>query len=558
MRFMQKSMRKFKIIIAILLLLAIGSSAALADALDEALSLFSDWDEEDTQSENTETVEVDPGAELVYTGSSVLNTVADLRVGCVVDEGAQLNPFVCTEQDYLNIQPLVFESVVELNDELKPVPLLADSWTLEDTTWTFKLRSGIQFHNGAMLTAEDVYQSYQQYLLAGETNPWYARLSLIKEMRVIDDTTLEVEATGTGLMTLYAMTFPVVQRDTVNDMMPRGTGPYWITEFVRGTGFRLERNPLWWKNDPEIQSVVCIRYEDTGAALTALATGEINLLSTRSNTAALTRQTSNVVSLDYATTTYEMLVPNLDESSVMSDVNMRKAVMYAIDRATLVSNAYLGMGVQCEVPVNPSSWLYESQSAVYYYSPERALQLIQQLGWEDLTGDGMMNKQDGVRLYDLELKLYTYNEPTNQIRENAANLIRLNLEKIGITVNVYVVSKARCLQRIKDHTADIALIGVNLSEIPMLNSLFESKGDLNLNNGGSEAMKTELEKAYNASDEDTLIQAMSAIQLLVTERLPVLGLLWRSGTVLATRSLSGLSGLRSGNSLNGIEFMSLQ
>jgi len=58
------------------------------------------------------------------------------------------------------------------------------------------------------------------------------------------------------------------------------------------------------------------------------------------------------------------------------------------------------MGVQCEVPVNPSSWLYESQSAIYYYSPERALQLAMECGWADLAGDGKLSKIDGVMLRD--------------------------------------------------------------------------------------------------------------------------------------------------------------
>ena len=119
-----------------------------------------------------------------------------------------------------------------------------------------------------------------------------------------------------------------------------------------------------------------MNFADSGDALEALQTNQINMLCTQSSNAAVHRKLSDHTSMDYMTTTYEMLVPNLNDDSVMSDVRMRQAVMYAIDRANVAANAYRGMGIQCEVPVNPSSWLYESQSAIYYYSPERALQLI--------------------------------------------------------------------------------------------------------------------------------------------------------------------------------------
>ena len=59
-----------------------------------------------------------------------------------------------------------------------------------------------------------------------------------------------------------------------------------------------------------------------------------------------------------------------------------------------------------------------------------------------------------------------------------------------------------------------------------------------------------------AQSEEQLKTIYSQIQMIVVDRLPVLGLLWRTGTVLSNRSLAGLSGLRASNMLNGIEFMS--
>ena len=493
------------------------------------------------------------GAE-TYVQSSI-NMDADLRLGYVASAVGEMNPFICTERDLVSLNQLVFESLIEFDDQMKPAPLLADSWTVEDKVWTFRLREGVVFHNGAPLTASEVVASYQRFLLAGELNPYYSRVQMIESMSAVDDLTLTVNSKYAGYVTLYAMTFPVVQSGTVDDRMARGTGPYWYTEYSTGVGVRLEANPLWWKKDPQIHSIAARNYGRSGAALEALRTNEINLLCTQSSHAAVNRKLSDMTSMDYSTNTYELLVPNLSETSPMGDVRMRQAVMYGIDRANIAENGYLGMGVQCEVPVNPACWLYESQSAIFYYSPERALQLIKSCGWEDLTGDGMLNKIDGVILKDLTLTLVTYNESTNTIRENAAHLIANHLAKVGVNVEVKVYTKTTCLQRVKDREYDLALVGMQLSEIPNLAPMLQSGGSLNLNNFKNDEMELLLGQVSSAKTEEELRSLYSQMQMIVVERLPVLGLLFRTGTVLSTRSLAGLSGLRVGNMLNGVEFM---
>lgn len=485
-----------------------------------------------------------------------LNLSADLVVGYVGSINASVNPFRCNNRDLASLNQLVFESVVELDENLKPTPLLADSWTRQGNVWTFQLRSGIQFHNGSELTAADVVSSYQRLLQAGSSSPYYARLALIKDVQATDLLTLQVTGTYDGYLTLYGMTFPVVQLSTLEDDMPRGTGPYWFTQYIGNEGVRLERNPLWWKKDPQIESVVAVRFDESGDALEALHTNEIDLLCSQSSHAALSRKLSKFTSMDYHTNIYELMIPNLSSSSVMSDVRMRQAVMYAVDRAQVSENAYLGMGIQCEVPVNPASWLYESQSAIYYYSPERALQLAQECGWRDLTGDGMLNQLDGVILKDLTVNIITYNEPTTSIRENAANMIATYLNNVGIHTKVEVLSPSKVSERIDARNYDIALVGMNLSEVPNLVPLLYLGGNLNLNGYGNDDMKRLLQQSVSVSDEDELKSVYSEIQMTIVNKLPIMGLLFRTGTVLSSRSLAGLNGIRAADMLNGIEFMS--
>ena len=500
---------------------------------------------------------VDESGNHVYSDAM---TTADIIVGYLAVDSATINPFSCTQCDLVSMNALVYESLVELDDEMKPKALLAENWSQSDDgkTWTFTLRQGIQFHNGEPFTAYDVVASYQRHLNTGEANPYYGRINdLIESIVATDDNTVVVTARYPGYITLYGMTFPIAEESTVYDEVPRGTGPYWLIQYDMDSAIRLEANPLWWKQQPKVRSILFVRQEDTSAALGALQTGAINMLSTHSSTAALSRRLSQYTSLDYPTTTYEMLVPNLRAYKVTSDVNIRRAVMYAMDTAAIVSNAYLGMAQRGEVPVESTSWVYESQSAMYYYSPERALGLLMGAGWQDLTGDGMLNRMEDIMLVDLSMTILTYNEPGNTVRETAANMIAKYLNAVGVKTQVEVLTKSKVLSRIEERDYDLALIGATLSEVPSLVDLFYLGRKLNLNNYSTEDMENALMATYTARSETEFVKAMSDLQLLAAERLPVLGIGFRTGTLLSTNSLGGMSGNRLYDAFNGMEFVSV-
>ena len=481
---------------------------------------------------------------------------ADLTVGYLASSVGDINPVYCNERDMVSINQLVFESVVELDQTQKPVPLLADSWTVEGNVWTFHMRQGVQFHNGMECLAQDVVASYEAFLSAPDSNPYAARLSMIESMSAPDAYTLEVTSRFAGMMTLYAMTFPVMERSTIMDTLPRGTGPYWYISYVPGVSARLESNPLWWKQQPHIESVVARCYYTTAEALEGLQTGEIDAFSTRSYSAAFNRRLSTVLTTDYPTASYEMLVPNLRASSPLSDQRVRQAVMYAIDRATLVSNAYLEMAQQSEVPIVPGTWLYESQSAIYYYSPERALQLLNQAGWTNLTSPAKLSRigEDGL-VEDLEIRIVTYTDAISSVRANAAEQIAANLRAVGVKATVLNSSSDDVTDAIADGDFDLALVGVNLSEVPNLRALLAEDGALNFSGATSTELEAMIARTFTAVTEEEMLAAYSDLQMYIAQNLPFLGLVFRTGSVLSTRSLAGLAGTRENDVYNGLEFV---
>lgn len=477
----------------------------------------------------------------------------DVTIGYLSASGAHINPFVCTERDMLGINSLVYESVFELDGNMQPQAVLADDWTQDGKTWKISIRSGIICHNGIELVAQDVVESYSYFKKAGEQNPYYGRLSLISSIEATNSFEVTVTGKYSGMLTLYALTFPVVQRGTLKSELPMGSGPYWFVGYEQDAAVRLESNPFWWKQQPEIQSIVFRHYWDVSDELAALQSGEIDMFQTRSTSAALTKKLSYATSLDYATCAYEMLVPDL--SGAMADINLRKAVMYAIDYNTLITNIYLDMAQQCEVPIQPGAWLYESQSAVYHYSPERALQYLYDAGWTDQTGTGMLSKVENGMLKYITLEIITYNDAASNVRSNAAKQIVKNLRAVGIDASYTILEKSELSKKLKNGNFDLALVAVNLSEVPNLVPLLTKDGAINYAGVNSDEVNNLLAGTLTAATEADLKSAFSDLQLYIVDNLPVMGLCFRTGMVLSTRSLAGFTGTRETDAFNGMEFL---
>lgn len=477
-------------------------------------------------------------------------TRGDVTCGVVVGEYAAVNPLSCVYRDLYSVNALVFESLVELDENMRPVPLLADTWTVEGNVWTFTLRSGIQFHNGAALTAQDVVASYEEAMNNPSTY-WYPLVSQIDAMEALDELTVRVRSKGAGYMFLYAMTFPVLEAGTVRDELPMGTGPFWYMNY-NGSALRLESNPLWWKRaSGYVESIVAICYRTTKAALVGLELGEIDALATDYPTASLNRSLSDRMTIDYSTQTYECIVPNL-RNNILSDLSVRQALMYAIDRQTLGDKIYAGMVQESEVPVVPGSWIYDPQATRFNFSPERALQLLYNAGWADQDQNGVLEKEINGKMRTLSLELLTYDRGITSTRSEAAETIARQLRLVGFDVTV-VSSTAGDVQKAMDNGKyDLALCAFELDVMPNLTFLLHSDGKGNFARYQSPEMNGYLHDAYIAADADALVSAMSNLQIQVVEDLPVLGLFFRAGVLISMESVGGLTGTRQYDVLRGM------
>jgi peptide/nickel transport system substrate-binding protein len=368
---------------------------------------------------------------------------------------------------------------------------------------------------------------------------------------------LTVRAKHQSYMFIYAMTFPVVQRDTIYTTQPWGTGPFWYISNIPDDGLRLERNPHWWKVAPSVQILNAVRYDTPEAAMRGFETGALDMAATRSGIASLSGQLNDRYAMDYTTQVYEMIIPNTAKA-LLADAEIRRALMYAIDRDTLADTAYQGMVKKSEVPVQPGCWLYETQSATYNYSPELALKILNDAGWADEEKTGVLNRVKDNMIQELALSLVTYQEPTSSRRLDAARLIAEQLGKIGVRVEVSTMNKYNMREALRNGDFDLALVAGNLSAVPDLSFLLAEDGSYNFSKYKNPLMDNELTAARDALTQEALVASMSKIQLLIIEDLPIMGLFYRSGKLVSRTRLAGLTGIREDQILRGFEFVGSQ
>jgi peptide/nickel transport system substrate-binding protein len=217
------------------------------------------------------------------------------------------------------------------------------------------------------------------------------------------------------------------------------------------------------------------------------------------------------------------------------------------------TNGYLSMLQSSEVPVVPGTWLYETQSAMYYHSPERALQTLYDDGWGDSNGDGILDRvRDGL-LQELSITIVTYSEDTVSTRIHAAEKIAKDLSVIGIRVEVISGERDNVLKALRADDFDLALLGFNLSTVPNPAPLVDTEGNLNLATYDSMEMNKLCDQILTAATEGELAQVFSAIQMRIVDELPIMGLGFHTGAVISHVSLNGLSGIRELDTFNGLE-----
>ncbi len=483
-----------------------------------------------------------------------------LLLGILCTRTSEIRPLNPLERDIVSVYGTIYESLVTIDDNGIPQPLLAETWseTGGGKTWTFTLRENVTFSDGTPLLASDVVASCQ-YILDMANNPDLANKGFYQNMRYLvdsikasDDRTVVVKAKRSYFGLLYSMTFPVVPASQVDVHSPFGTGPYVASAFIPGVEMTLTANPKWWQTEPQVKEIRVSFKTNNKDLISDYEYGRVDTVFTRSVAAAQYKSGINSLSIAYSTRQLETLLINHQEFPLES-LKVRQAIRYAINVPLITQNVYMGMTLDADTPIPSDSWLYYDQENTFVYNPEKAAELLAEEGWADTNNDGILDKvvEEGIK--NLVLRLYVYEDPENDVRFETANMIADMLKTLKIKVNVTPFTHEEEKAKLEAGGFDLALCAFQMDVVPDAGFFLIKGNQQNYCRYVSSDMTSLFNTLRTNQDRNDFAYTSQAIQQQFAADVPFICLFYRTGAILTRKMFSTVRSIREMELLRGIE-----
>ncbi len=380
----------------------------------------------------------------------------------------------------------MFDQLVDADPKLAPRPetSLATSWEIgiDPDSITFQLRKGVVFHDGTPFDAEAVKVNIERILDPDTIATPRASLAVIEAVEVIGDYTVRFDLArpwGAGFGMLAdrggVMSSPTAVEALGPDYgwNPSGTGPFKVKEVITGTLVHLVRNEDYWGRDehgnqlPYLDEVTIRVIRDETVRAAALRTGEIDVtylpykdVSTfeRDERFQLETMPGGAIAL---TLVFNVNKPPLD------DVNVRLAIAHAVDPTVINRAIFFDRAIEADAGMWPvGSWVHEPDDERPYYDLDKARRYLARAGRED----------------GLEFTAVTHHNP---LLVSSAEVVRALLKKIGIVMNIDVLSSGPATERF-NHGQEYPMFVTSWSRYPepdwMASLAYKSDGYYNPGN----------------------------------------------------------------------------
>jgi peptide/nickel transport system substrate-binding protein len=345
---------------------------------------------------------------------------------------------------------LIYETLTALDMDGSVVPNLAESWEIsaDGKEYTFKLRTGIVFHDGTPLDAAAVKAHFDRTIdptTGGRSASWIDQL---QETRVVDPTTVTLALKNpwapllaTLTVSAFGIPSPTAVAATGDDFgqNPVGSGPFMFGEWVPGDHITLVKNPNYQcflpyvenKGAPYLDEVVWRVIPETQSLISALEAGEVQLVNLPpQHVAAFTeRDGFATYSKANAGTLTNFIEFNFFKPP-FDDVKVRQAFAHAIDVDTIIATILEGQAVRnfCFMPVGLPGWGGAAcEQHGYAYDPAKAGGLLDEAGW---TLDGAVRKK-GEQTLDVTLMTFAI-DPFARVVE----VMQGNAAEVGFNVSI--------------------------------------------------------------------------------------------------------------------------
>lgn len=337
----------------------------------------------------------------------------------------QLDPQMNEYRFMMHLQYQLRNCLIEVGPGGVLIPELATEWNpnADLSAWVFKIRPGVEFHNGKTLTAEDVVFSLNLHRGEASISEAKSLMAAITDVSVTAplEVTVKLEAPNAGFPAILSMiNMLIVPADDMNFAAGIGTGGYILETFQPGVRSLVKRNPNYWKEGRahfDAIEIHCI--SDINARTTALQTGQIDAMdAVDTTTAPLLAAMPNIKLLQTKGKQHHAFSMNVKDP-LFQNADVRLAMKLAIDREAVLTTIQAGYGsIANDQPISVAYAYHNPNLAQHSYDPEQAKFLLNRAGVSGLT----------VPLHVSELP---FTGATNM-----AQLYAQHAAAAGITINV--------------------------------------------------------------------------------------------------------------------------
>ncbi|UVI30743.1 ABC transporter substrate-binding protein [Paenibacillus spongiae] len=395
-------------------------------------------------------------------------------------------------------------------------PSLAEKWTISDDlkTYTFTLRDGVKFNSGEPVNADAVVYSFERLQSKGEGGSLY-KLANIQSVTKIDEKTVEFKLGAPNHLFLkYLATFtfsivdPSVAEKNPDDYLTQnsaGSGAFTLEKWDPATEAVFIANKDYWKGAPKADKIIVKFVKEASNRELLLQNGDVDVAMDipPKDVASLAKKENLVISSE-PTNRIVYLGMNA-QFKPFDQLKVRQAIHYLIPQDKLIQDVVYGQGAPMTSSISSKSPAHSAEGYVYEYNVEKAKALLKEAGLENgFTFDLTVNS-------------------STQDYEDIAVLLKSELEKVGVTLNINKVAPAQYRELVNNKKA-AAFLGkyTSLVNDPSYHYgfLLDSKGASNYAAYNSPAVDDLLAKANAEPDESKRLELYKAVQNQVSADSP--------------------------------------
>lgn len=415
-----------------------------------------------------------------------------------------LDPYIATAAGTKEVLFNIFEGLVKPNQNGELVPAVAEEYKVSDDgrTYTFKLRSGVKFHNGEEVTAEDVKYSLEKNagLIEG-SELIVSAFSVIESVNILDSSTVEIKLSEPDTEIIGYMTVAIVPKDyTKQATAPVGTGPFKFESYAPGENFIITKNKDYYREEAYLDKVTFKIVTNSATAILELNSGSIDIYPYMTMDEA--DQLNDSFEILYGNTNLTQALFLNNAVKPFDNTKVRQAMYYCLDRQAILDTVAGGHGTiigSCMFPGFGRYYLDTSND--YSKDIAKAKELLKEAGYEN-----------GFE--------FTVKVPSNyQVHMDTALVIKEQLKDIGITMNIEGIEWATWLSDVytnRQYEATVIGIDANLAPKDIMRR-YVSDNSKNMTNFANDEYDELFQMAVATTDDEKKIEYYKEMQQIVSD-----------------------------------------